>query len=333
MLLTKEREIDEVVRLRDEEELTFEEIAERLQFSERTARRRYEAGILQKTVDHLIDDEVEDFPEVEPLDIKVTSPWIPENKVEIDRLKPLVVVGNAMIICDLHIPLHDPKLINTMINCARENGIKKLVIAGDYFHMETFGSYLPFQPEAALEVERHDGNYILKALLKTFEEIVIIWGNHDYRLTRKLGFKKSFIECMKWMLSSLSEDDWKKITISDLDYMYYYPQVEGDNKWRICHPRNFSSVPLTVGRKMAQKYNCNVITAHSHHFAMGASPNGKDIVIEGGGFYHKGRTEYIQKSNTNHEWVPGFTMFKDGIPNLISPLLKNTKKYEKEVIS
>lgn len=331
---TVKTQIEQVLHLRDDEDMTFAEIGSRLGFSERTARRRYEAGVLHRAADELgVEEDLVDFPAVPELNIVVDSDYIPEDKLPIERFQPLTRSGDALVICDLHIPLHDPILINKMIRVAQENDIKQLIIAGDYFNMEEFSSYLPYQPEAALDLERHDGNLIMKTLCRSFDEVDFIWGNHDFRLSKKLGFKKSFDECMRWMLSELTEEEFAKIRFSELDYMHYFPvsldSISLSNlgswqrKFRIMHPRNFSSQPLTVGRKLAQKFDCSVITAHSHHCAIGMAPNGRDIVIEGGGFFDKTRTEYIQKSTTHHEWVQGFTMFKDGIPTLFSPAFGN----------
>lgn len=327
-------EVERVKQLRDEQDLTFAQIGSITGLSETTARRRYKSGVLTDVAESIEKDqlnELSDFPEVPDLDILVEGPYIPENKEPLERFKPLRIVGDAVVTCDWHIPLHDPALVNNMISCAELLDFRKLIIAGDYWHMENFGSFLPMQPEASIEVERYDGNLIMKTLLETFEDIYLSLGNHDFRLVKKLGFRRSFEECMRWMLSSLSEDEWKRIHITDLDYMEYYPRGTGNlgqPEWRICHPKNFSTTPLTVGRKLAQKYNTNVFTAHSHHFAMGASPNGRDIVIEGGGFFNKNRTEYIQQTSNHHEWVPGYTIFIDGVPELVSPIFGNTKQYE-----
>lgn len=326
------QQIAEVVALKDEEGLNFEDIGNQLGFSRHTASRRYQAGLISATVGGLITDEgLDDFPDVEPLNIHVDSAFIPEDKKGILRFKPLVCTGNAIVTCDYHIPLHDPALINCMITCARENDIKKLIIAGDYFNMEDFSSYPPPQPEANVNIERRDGNLVMKTLLQTFDEVLFFWGNHDFRLARKLGFKKTFEECMQWMLEGLTEDEWKKVRISDLDYMDYFPSGKRGKKYRICHPKNFSDVPLAVGRKLAVKYSCSIITAHSHHCAIGAATNGTDIIIEGGGFFDKNRTEYIQRTTDNHEWVQGFTMFKDGLPTIYSPTIGNDAQYRKEV--
>lgn len=323
-------QINEIKRLRDEEELPWHQIAEKTGVPETTARRRYRAGSLAEAAEEIVEQPLKDFPPIEPLNIKVKSAYLKSDKVPLERFKPLERKGDAIVTCDWHIPLHDPDLINVMIEYAKRKKIKSLIIAGDYFNMDSFSSYLPHQPEAAFDVERYDGNLIMKTLLKTFDSVDFFWGNHDFRLAKKLGFTKSFTECMKWCLSELTDEEFSKIRFSDLDYMHYRP---GDGRvYRICHPENFSEVPLAVGRKLAIKHGCSVITAHSHHFGIGAATNGRDIVIEGGGFFNKDRTEYIQRSNTHHEWVTGFTSFKEGIPELVGPVFGNDVQYRKEVI-
>lgn len=327
-----QQEMAQVVQLKDERNFTFEQIGEELNFSERTARRRYEAALLNNAVDGLLaDGTLGDFPRVPEIELKRIRNFIDEDKFEIERFKPLVAVGDAIVTSDFHIPLHDPGFINAMINAARKHKIKKLIIGGDYFNMEDFSSYPPPQPEAAINVERRDGNLIMKTLLRTFDEIWFFWGNHDFRLTRKLGFKKSFEECMEWMLCELTEEEKKRVHISELDHMVYYPAGEDGLKFRVCHPKNYSDVPLAVGKKLAVKYNCSIITAHSHHCAIGAAPNGVDILIEAGGFFDKERTEYIQRTTDNHEWVQGFTIFEEGLPRVVSPTLGNDRQYRKEV--
>lgn len=313
--------------------MSFSEIAEIFDFSRKTAARRYATALVEAIDGEDITEDEElngEFPEVADLNITVKSDYLEDDKTPIKRFAPLVRVGDAIVTCDFHIPLHQPALINLLVKAAKQEGINKLIIAGDYFNMETFSSYLPYQPEAALEIERHDGNLVMKTLLRTFDEIDLIWGNHDFRLSRKLGFKKSFEECMKWMLEGLSDEEMAKIRISELDYMYYYPESETQGRQiRICHPRDYSKAPLTGAKALAEKHGCSIITAHSHHFAIGVAPDGYNLMIEGGGFFDKARTEYIQKSTKHPEWVPGFTIFKDGIPTLVSPVFGNDVFYEK----
>lgn len=338
-MLTTQKQIEKVVQLREEENMSFSQIAAELGFSERTARRRYEAASTPSMgfpfdpmlkAEDLPKDE-NNFPIDDPApDIKVKGPFVPAGSKKIERFKPLTRTGNVMVTADYHIPLHDSDMINTMINCARKNDIKSLIIAGDFWNMDSFSSYLPHQPEASWEIERYEGNYIMKTLLKTFDEVDFIWGNHDFRLSRVTGFKHSFQDCMKWALNALTEEEMSKVRFSDLDYMFYNCEVTG-RTFRVCHPQNFSKVPLTVPRNLAVKYGTGIISAHSHHCSMGAAANGKDLIMEAGGFFDKERTEYIQRTTSHHEWVQGFIMFKDGKPEVISPAFMNHTEYLKEV--
>lgn len=319
----------EVMRLRDDEEHTWEEIAEQLDLpGEWTARRKYKAGVLLKEASYLSEENEVEEPSLEKqepiLDLVIKDRLPTGDKGMLKRFEPLQRYGDCMVTSDYHVPLHDPGLINKMINTADENGIKQLIIAGDLFHMEAFSSFLPQQPEASWPIERKEANRVVKTLLNHFEEIDITWGNHDFRLVKAVGYKHSFEACLQWALSELTDDEWKRVRISDLDYMEYFPLTSSSGrKYRVCHPRSFSSVPLTVPKKLQPKYSCSVMTAHSHHLAMGFAANGYDHIIELGGFYDKQKTEYIQKTTSNHEWVQGYVMFKDGVPSLHSPALGN----------
>lgn len=331
-MLTLEKEIQEVVKLR-EDDTPFSEIGDKLGFSEKTARRRYKAWEMSEVLD-IIEGEGEVGATIltkdAPAEIEVGN-YLDPGEGAIKRFKPLERVGDCIITADLHIPLHDPDFINCMINAAKAHNIDKLILAGDFFHMEAFSSFLPKQPEASWETERYQGNYVMKTLLQNFSEIDFMWGNHDFRLVKSTGFKESFVDCMKWALNSLTEEEVGRIRFTDLDYMYYYPVSKKGMKVRVCHPSNFSKVPLTVPRELSIKYGCGVATGHSHHCAMGVAANGRDWIMELGGFFSKERTEYIQKTNTAHEWVQGFHIVQDGIPTMISPILGNDKQFRKEV--
>lgn len=318
-----DKETLEVIRLRDEEDKTWEDIAEELDFpGEWTARRKYKAGMLANALGD-IEEELEELPAQEVFDDLLIEDFLPPSEGLIERFTPLVRVGNAIISADYHVPLHDPDLINKMIEVARKHEIKQLIIAGDFWNMDTFSTFLPEQPEAAWPIEHREGIRVMRTLLNTFDEVDFTWGNHDFRLVRKLGYKKSYKECMDWTFQVLTDEEKAKIRISDLDYMNYYPTGVEGRKFRVCHPSNYSSVPLAVPKKLAPKYNCSIMSAHSHHFSLGVAPNGYDLMIELGGFFDKKRTEYIQRTNDNHEWTQGFVMLKEGIPTLFGPAFGN----------
>lgn len=276
-------------------------IGSRLGIDRRTAKKWFEIGTGIK-------------PNEETFLVNTASPF------SFARFKPVVVTGDIIAAPDWHIPLHDPHMVNGLIRVAREHNIKKLVIYGDYFHMDTFSHFLPHQPEADLNIERNQGSDIMRKLLLTFDEIVLSWGNHEHRFAKLLDFKLSFADCMRFMFQELEPELLERITFSELDYVMYETDLR---TVRLCHQTNFSKVPLTVPRQLAMKHNCSVFSGHSHHFALGVALDGKNLIGEGGGLFDKAKTEYIQKTTTHHEWAQGFYMFKEGVPTPFSPLLGN----------
>lgn len=317
-----EHEISRVVSLRDSENKTFKEIGAILGFSERTAKRRYQAGVLAETSTELA--ATEEFPLVDELELPEITSRVPTlDRGLIERFTPLTAEGDAFVISDIHVPLHDARLFNLMLQSAEKANTDQLIINGDYWHQEFASSFLPFQPEANLEAERYHGNVMMKTLLGIFDHVWLTCGNHDFRLVKKTGFRYSFQECMDWMFVALTDEERSRLYITSLDYMYYWPTEDWEQPIRVCHPRNFSVQPLTVSRALAVKYGTHVLTGHSHHLSMGFDQSGTYLIGDTGGFFDPYRTEYIQSTGKGHNWVQGWWEFKDGIPTIKSPLLNN----------
>lgn len=296
------KEIKEVVRLRNSEDLTWKAIGEKLGVSRHTAARRYDIYLLQNEVSQ-------------------NGYFVPEgSQFDFSRFQPLERTGDCIISMDWHIPLHDPLMVNNLIAIARENDIKQLVIAGDLLHLDSFSSFFPHQPEADFLIERKEATSTVRTLLKTFDEIDLTWGNHEQRISRFVNYKYSFEVLMRWIFQDLTKAEHKRIRISNLDHLMYKTE---DRVFRVCHPNSFSKIPLKIPRELAQKYGTSVINAHSHHCAMGVAPDGHNLIFEGGGLFDKSKTEYIQRTTLNHEWVQGFVMFKGNTPTLYSPAFNN----------
>ena len=273
-------------------------------------------GVHRTTAKRLAEEFLEAVPE-EPVGYPVVS----GNNISLDRFQPMHVYGDAVISCDWHIPLHDPGMVNSLIRLAYEQKIKKLVIAGDLFNMDSTSQYLPHQREANLTVERADATEIMDALLDVFEEIDLSSGNHDFRLVKFWNHTLDFDYLVRWMLADLGEAKLARLNVSYLDYLIYHPSP--DHSIYVCHPENFSNAPLTVARSLVPKYGMSVLTAHSHHFAQGVALDGRNLVFDGGGLFSLEKTEYIKRTNKHHFWAPGFHVFKDGVAYPYSPLYRN----------
>lgn len=234
---------------------------------------------------------------------------------EIDT--PIVVnAKRVMITADWHIPVYDHEYVNEMILTARELSITTLVIAGDFFNFDSLSQYDPKQADAGLEREYYESLSTMRVLLETFDKIVFIWGNHDARMHKALGFKMRFAEAMRMVFGALGEEALDRIQFTNLDHMIVR---SGSESFYVCHPESYNSTPLASARKIANKVNMNVITAHSHHCAIGFAEDGQKIVIEAGGLFDRHKTAYLQRSTTFPTWTQGFVWIEDGVPHVHSP--------------
>ena len=246
---------------------------------------------------------------------------VPEDQPFEDRFnivldQPIVHEGDIAISADWHVPLYDPKYANKFILDAKDRGHSKLIIAGDFFNFDSLSSYDPKQEGAGLEGEVEEAVAVMRVLLETFETIYFLWGNHDARLHRALGFAMQFRVAMRTVFGKLGEQALDRITFSNLDHMW----VEANEEmWYICHPKNYTKVPLSTARALAPKVNANVITAHSHHCAVGYGPDGQKVVAEIGGLFDRHKTEYLQRTTTNPNWQQGYAFIEDGRLIVTSP--------------
>lgn len=280
-------------------------------------------GVHRKTAKRLADEFLKETPSSDAITVGFSSfpPTIGGNDISLERFQPIHVYGDAVLTCDWHVPLHDPRMVNSLLEIAHAKNMKKLVIAGDFFNQDATSQYLPHQREAKLEREREDAIEIFTALLQVFDEVIFTSGNHDYRLVKFWNHTLDFEYLVRWMLEPVGQIALDKITISYLDYLIYHPSHDRDIY--VCHPENFSSQPLNIARSLVPKYNMSVLTAHSHHFAQGVAADGKHLVFDGGGLFSLNKTEYIKRTNRHHVWAQGFYVFQDGIAQAYSPLYGN----------
>lgn len=236
-------------------------------------------------------------------------------QIELD--KPMRHSGNIAITADWHIPLYDAEYANEFIKTARERGHKDLLIAGDFFNFDALSAYEPKQHSAGLEGEMVEALAVMRVLLETFDNIYYLWGNHDVRLHRALGYALQFQNAMKMVFGNLGEEAMSRLKFTNLDHMWI--DVDGQEPWYVCHPANYSRIPLSTARILAAKYNANVITAHSHHCAVGYATDGERVVAEIGGLFDRHKTAYLQRSTTFPTWQTGYAFLEDGKLAVHSP--------------
>lgn len=245
------------------------------------------------------------------------TPKLPEMP-HFDLDVPITISNKAITItADWHIPLHSDLWIERMMRTSMENNSEVLVVAGDWFNFDSLSQYDPKQDTAGLTLELEIGRAMMSAMLEIFPEVVYIWGNHDARLHKSLGYKMQFDNAMRTVFGELGTDALSRIQFSPLDHCWVQTPR---GAWYVCHPQAYSSVPLGTARKMAPIWPANnIITAHSHHCAVGYAPDGVSVVSEAGGLFDATKTAYLQRSTTFPRWQNGFaTIDKAGTYHLYS---------------
>jgi hypothetical protein len=233
------------------------------------------------------------------------------------QLDTPIVISNqdVMITADWHVPVYNPTLVNSMIERARVLGLKHLIMAGDFWNFDSLSQYDPKQDSAGLEREWKEGIAVMRVLAETFEHIYFVWGNHDARFHKALGHATAFATSMKMVFGAAGDDVLSRMTFTNLDHLWVgYGDEDSDDpnafdplrRWYICHPISYSSLPLSGSRALAAKYQANVITAHSHHAAVGFAVDGKFVAAEAGGLFDANKTAYLQRSTKFPRWQNGY---------------------------
>jgi hypothetical protein len=244
----------------------------------------------------------------------------------INARAPLVfTAGDICFGCDFHIPCHDEALIDYMIGVCKDLNIKKLAIDGDFLDCDNISIFTSVtesnrQVSITWKAEKDEGRKVMTHLLEWFEEIYMCAGNHENRIIALTGGKEGFKDIILSMMP-------KNITISDYekrvhsttdDFMilnHTYVDEDGNNQvqeWRLCHPKNFSILPLRVARALCNKFEKNIHMAHGHNLLKGRSISGKFACLEGGGLFDRAALEYTCKTTTHPVMRSGFFILKNG---------------------
>lgn len=110
-------------------------------------------------------------------------------ELSIPEYQDYYVIGgdDFIIIGDIEIPDHDESLLNKICLYAKTFGITKLIIAGDFLHLDMFSPFASIWARTG-ETNFEDSLSITKQILynlkMTFSDIWVISGNHDYRISK-----------------------------------------------------------------------------------------------------------------------------------------------------
>jgi len=162
------------------------------------------------------------------------------------------------IINDLHIPFHDQRAIDLVLDAFEDIGIDRLILNGDILDFYQLNSHGPKHPmvQTMLQDEISSGQKFISDTRKRFPGVEIIFnaGNHCYRLDRFIIDKcPSF-----WNFFQL--ESMLQLKENNIQYFPYNSRVrlENTNLYFQHSPPSYSSTKAAYSHKMDQSsmYAC-----------------------------------------------------------------------------
>jgi len=222
---------------------------------------------------------------------------------------PLHLHGDFIVVGDVHVPYTNWEFAKLVGRVAEKTGIRRLVIGGDFFNLDSFSRYQHACSPATWAQERDAARVLIADWLEVFQDIYIVQGNHDRRLTN-------------WTAAELDEGDiWGMInTSTKLHHTPYGYCVVTSNgvDWRITHPANYGRNQLTVMSDIANKYGSNVIGYHEHHAAQGWDVYKRWVIVNGGSLVDPCKLAYVAlDDNRMAGMAAGFVVLRNGVANVL----------------
>jgi len=219
-----------------------------------------------------------------------------------------------IILSDLHIPFHDVKLCDKVLEFMGKQNFDGIVINGDFLDLFSISRYasnsLYDLKDISLGREYHEGNLILNKIDSVIEgEKVFIFGNHEARFA---GLVKSFDnakygDALKSPTEALKlkERGWQVLEFADQDSLILGNIIE------VLHGR-YTNKYMTNKHLEHSKYN--IIFGHSHTLQVFTFADGRVGISFGFlGDLNSNAFNYAYKQS-RERWKQGFIVvtFQDG---------------------
>lgn len=232
-----------------------------------------------------------------------------------------------MVTGDIHLPFHCPRTFSHLIEIAEKFGIKKMVSVGDTFELQEFKHYLDNHPGVNWRYEKAKGWAVLELLANQFDEIVLLLGNHELRLWKKLE-------------GAGDQEDVFQIFVKHPNIRYdLYPYCIINDSWFACHPKSYSRIPGRNPYFLASKHMVELVEAgkspngqygliafHGHQGGGGRDVSGRFRVADGMGLFDQELFGYAQlKLTPTPNWVKGFFMLRN---NYLYPFEEDTTDWD-----
>jgi predicted phosphodiesterase len=217
--------------------------------------------------------------------------------------------GDFIVVGDVHVPYTDYTFAQLVGRVAEKTDIRRLVIGGDFFTMDNWSKYQHACTPATWAEERDAARIMIGDWLEVFQEIYILQGNHDRRLTN-------------WSAAQIDEKDiWGMVNSSDKLHHTKYGWCTINSAgvmWRVTHPANYGRNQLVVPGDLANKYCMNIISFHAHHCAHGHDVYKRFVTVEGGCLVDPRKLAYVSLDDSHSAGMAaGFVVLRGGVATVL----------------
>jgi len=226
-----------------------------------------------------------------------------ENTIEFYDADTLPM-DDYMISCDDHSPYFSALWENRLLSVAEFFKVKKHIKVGDLINQDYASHWAKLEGEKRGELDEdiQQSEPLFKAL-DYFDEIYLVRGNHEDRITRMTDARVQG----RHILKLFGERIHQKFKYTPYDKVFI-----GDD-WMAVHPKSYSQISGSTAIRLAEKYRRHVLNAHGHFVALRWDRSGQNMGIDLGGLFDTRKIPYCNLSTSTHPvWNNGFAMLKDG---------------------
>lgn len=213
-------------------------------------------------------------------------------------------MDNYMISCDDHSPYFSALYENRLLMIAEFFKIKKHIKVGDLVNQDYASHWPKMEAErrGSLDDDIAHSEPLFKAL-DYFDEIYLVRGNHEDRVTRITDARVQ----TKHILKLFGQKIHDKIQYTPYDKVFI------GEEWMAVHPKSYSQISGSVAVRLAEKFHRHVLSAHGHFVSLRYDRSGKYMGIDLGGLFSVRKIPYCNLTTTSHPaWSNGFGMLRNG---------------------
>jgi hypothetical protein len=201
--------------------------------------------------------------------------------------------------------------------------IRNLAVGADFVDFGQLSIFLPEEEEIPrkLEDDLEHTEEVLAWLLESFDDVLVLKGNHEARLSRLLNRQITF-ERLGDMVSTLEGFKWS-------NWSWCIIEDSLGSRWRLTHPGKRWKLLNRLAQELANRYQSNILLAHSHVMSVGYNISGDHITVDTGGMYDPETIGYSVKTDAAYwQWVPGFLIINHGKLHVFNDLWTPWQMYE-----